>query len=163
MLRQGVASDVTTYSAFFSACEKGNQPERALELFDAMQRQGAWRAHVISAWSAHERSAWSAHVRSAWSAHVRSAWSAHVRKPERALELNEANQWQGVVPNVMPESTFGYLEVKVLCHSLKGFQGGTEDPCADVITYMSHKMRGKWLKHSFVPCLFSYYILGICL
>ena len=29
-----------TYSALISACEKGKQPERALELFEAMQRQG---------------------------------------------------------------------------------------------------------------------------
>ena len=29
-----------TYSAQISACEKGQQPERALELFKALQRQG---------------------------------------------------------------------------------------------------------------------------
>ena len=45
-----------TYNALISACEKGKQPERALELFEAMQRQV-------------------------------------------------------VVPDVMPESTLGYLEV----------------------------------------------------
>ena len=56
MQRQDVVPNVTTYSALISACEKGKQPERALELFEAMQRQG-------------------------------------------------------VVPNVMPESTLGYLEV----------------------------------------------------
>ena len=31
--------NVYTYSALISACEKGKQPERALELFEAMQRQ----------------------------------------------------------------------------------------------------------------------------
>jgi pentatricopeptide repeat protein len=40
MQRQGVLPDVITYSALISACEKGKQPERALELFEAMQRQG---------------------------------------------------------------------------------------------------------------------------
>jgi pentatricopeptide repeat protein len=40
MQRYGVVPDVITYSALISACEKGRQPERALELFEAMQRQG---------------------------------------------------------------------------------------------------------------------------
>ena len=31
---------VTTYSALISACEKSKQPERALQLFEAMKRQG---------------------------------------------------------------------------------------------------------------------------
>ena len=31
--------DIITYNALISACENGNQPERALELFEAMQRQ----------------------------------------------------------------------------------------------------------------------------
>ena len=30
--------DVITYSAVISACEKGKQAERALEVFQAMQR-----------------------------------------------------------------------------------------------------------------------------
>ena len=40
MLRQRVAPDAITYSALISACEKGKQPGRALELFETMQRQG---------------------------------------------------------------------------------------------------------------------------
>jgi len=32
--------NVITYNALISACGKGKQPERALELFEAMQRQG---------------------------------------------------------------------------------------------------------------------------
>ena len=32
--------NVITYSALISTCEKGKQSERALELFEAMQRQG---------------------------------------------------------------------------------------------------------------------------
>ena len=32
--------DVITYSALISACEKGKQPDRALELFEAMKQQG---------------------------------------------------------------------------------------------------------------------------
>ena len=31
---------VVTYSALISACEKGKQPEQALELFEAMKQQG---------------------------------------------------------------------------------------------------------------------------
>ena len=34
-----MAPNVITYSALISACEKGKQPERAVELFDAMKRQ----------------------------------------------------------------------------------------------------------------------------
>ena len=32
--------DVISYNALISGCEKGQQPEQALELFKAMQRQG---------------------------------------------------------------------------------------------------------------------------
>ena len=32
--------NVIIYSALISACEKGKQPERVLELFEAMQQQG---------------------------------------------------------------------------------------------------------------------------
>jgi len=32
--------NVITYGALISACEKGVQPERALEVFETMQRQG---------------------------------------------------------------------------------------------------------------------------
>jgi len=49
MKRQCVVLDVITraqpdditYNTLISACKKGTQPERALELFDAMERQGA--------------------------------------------------------------------------------------------------------------------------
>ena len=40
MKQQGMVPNVITYSALISACEKGKQPERALELFEAMKRQG---------------------------------------------------------------------------------------------------------------------------
>ena len=40
MQQQGVVPEVITYSAMISACEKGKQAERALEVFQAMQRQG---------------------------------------------------------------------------------------------------------------------------
>ena len=32
--------NVITYNALISACEKGKQPDRALEIFDQMQQQG---------------------------------------------------------------------------------------------------------------------------
>ncbi len=32
--------NIVTYSALISACGHGKQPERALEVFQAMQRQG---------------------------------------------------------------------------------------------------------------------------
>ncbi len=38
MQRQGLVPNVITYTAFIRACEKGEQSERALELFEAMQR-----------------------------------------------------------------------------------------------------------------------------
>ena len=34
-----MALDVTAHTALMSACEKSKQPERALELYTAMQRQ----------------------------------------------------------------------------------------------------------------------------
>ena len=34
-----VVLDLTTYNAAISACEAGKQPERALELFEALQRR----------------------------------------------------------------------------------------------------------------------------
>ena len=36
---QYIVADVITYSAMISACEKGHQPQQALELFQAMQLQ----------------------------------------------------------------------------------------------------------------------------
>ena len=39
MQRQGVVAHVITYNALVSTCEKGKQPEQALELFKAMQRR----------------------------------------------------------------------------------------------------------------------------
>ena len=32
--------DVITYNALISTCQKGKQPERVLELFETMKRQG---------------------------------------------------------------------------------------------------------------------------
>ena len=40
MKQQGLLPNVITYNALISACEKGKQPERALELFEAMQQRG---------------------------------------------------------------------------------------------------------------------------
>ena len=40
MKQQDMLPNVITYSALISACEKGKQPERALELFAAMKQQG---------------------------------------------------------------------------------------------------------------------------
>ena len=37
MQQQGVVPNVITYSSLVSACEKGKQPERALELFETRQ------------------------------------------------------------------------------------------------------------------------------
>ena len=37
MVKQGMVPDAITYSALISACEKSKQPERALEVFEAMQ------------------------------------------------------------------------------------------------------------------------------
>ena len=40
MQGQGLQPDVITYSATISACAKGHQPERALELLAEMQGRG---------------------------------------------------------------------------------------------------------------------------
>ena len=40
MQQEGAIPNVITYSTLISACEKGKQPERALEVFQAMQEQG---------------------------------------------------------------------------------------------------------------------------
>jgi pentatricopeptide repeat protein len=37
---RGLAPNVITYSAVISACEKGQQPERVLQLLDEMQVRG---------------------------------------------------------------------------------------------------------------------------
>ena len=37
---QGVVTNVITWDSLISTCEKGKQPERALELLEAMQQQG---------------------------------------------------------------------------------------------------------------------------
>ena len=34
MRQQGLVPDIITYHALISACEKGKQPEQALELFE---------------------------------------------------------------------------------------------------------------------------------
>jgi len=39
MQRQDVVPNVITYSASISACEKGKQPQFAVEMLHAMQRQ----------------------------------------------------------------------------------------------------------------------------
>ena len=40
MRQRGLEPDVITYSAAISACEKGSQWERALELLDEMRQRG---------------------------------------------------------------------------------------------------------------------------
>ena len=40
MQEQCVVTDVTIYNALTSACSKGKQIEKALEVFEAMQQQG---------------------------------------------------------------------------------------------------------------------------
>ena len=52
MQRRGLQPDVITWNAAISACEKGAQWERALELFEEMQRRGL---QPIT-WSAVQRS-----------------------------------------------------------------------------------------------------------
>ena len=40
MQQQGVVPNAITYNALSSACEKGWQPERALQVFELMQNPG---------------------------------------------------------------------------------------------------------------------------
>ena len=66
--------EVITYNAVISACEKGKQAERALEVFQTMQWQGVV-PNVIT-----------------YSAVVSA--SEKGKQPERALEMFQAMQWQ---------------------------------------------------------------------
>jgi pentatricopeptide repeat protein len=79
MQRQGVVPDVITCSALISACGKGKQPERALEVFEAMQRQGVV-PNVIT-----------------YSALISAC-------PELAAELFEAMQQQDITPHIISYS-----------------------------------------------------------
>jgi pentatricopeptide repeat domain-containing protein 1 len=81
MERQGVMPNVITYNALISACEKGKQPERALEVFEAMQRQGVVPGVIT------------------YSALISACGKG--KQPAWALEVFEAMQRQGVVPNVI--------------------------------------------------------------
>ena len=38
MQRHSIVPDLISYNALISACEKGKQPEQAMEMFHAMQR-----------------------------------------------------------------------------------------------------------------------------
>ena len=40
MVQQSAVPNAITYSALISACEKGKQPERALEVFEKMVPRG---------------------------------------------------------------------------------------------------------------------------
>ena len=40
MQREGLELSMISYSAAISACEKGKQPDKALELLEDMQRKG---------------------------------------------------------------------------------------------------------------------------
>ena len=40
MQQQGVVPDVITYNSLISACAKGKQPKRALEVVSVIQQQG---------------------------------------------------------------------------------------------------------------------------
>ena len=64
-----------------SACEKGKQPERALEIFDMMQQQGIV-PNVIT-----------------YNALI-SAFEKG-KQPERALEIFDQMQQQGIVPDII--------------------------------------------------------------
>lgn len=85
---------------FASVCETARSPERALELFEAMQRQGLVSdvmPESASGTGRREDAAVIPHV-------VTYSACEKGKQPERALELFEAMQRQGLVPNVMPES-----------------------------------------------------------
>ena len=40
MTRQGVATNAVTYSTWICACEKGRQPEQALDFFEMLKQHG---------------------------------------------------------------------------------------------------------------------------
>jgi pentatricopeptide repeat domain-containing protein 1 len=86
---------VITYTRQISELGKRRQWAQALDLFEAMQRQGVV-PDVIT-----------------YSALISACEKG--QEPERALELFEAMQRQGVVPDVMPESTLWVLGGKGAC------------------------------------------------
>ena len=73
-----------SYNALISACEKGKQPERAWEVFQAMQQQGL--AQDVITYSA-----------------LISACEKG-KQPERAWEVFQAMQQQGLAQNVITYS-----------------------------------------------------------
>ena len=78
---QAVVPGVITYSALINACEKGKQPERALEVFEAVKRQGVVPNTIT------------------YSTLISACEKG--KQPEQALEHFEAMKRQGMVPNVI--------------------------------------------------------------
>ena len=73
--------NVVTYSALVSACEKGEQPQRALELFNAMKQQGVLPNGI------------------AYNALVCACKKG--QEPNMVLKVFNSMQRQGVVPNAV--------------------------------------------------------------
>ena len=86
MQQQGVMTNVITYSALISACEKGNQPEQALGLLQEMVDQ-LLIPNVVS-----------------FSACISA--SEKGKQWERALEVVETMQRQVVMPNVITHNAY---------------------------------------------------------
>ena len=72
--------NLITFNAMISACQKGKQPERAVELLQAMQQQGV-EPNTIT-----------------YNAMISALEKG--MQPERALEAFQAMQQQGLVPDV---------------------------------------------------------------
>ena len=81
MKQRGLEPNVITYSALISACEKGQKPEDAIELFKAMKWEGVV-PDVIT-----------------YNALISACEKG--QKFEQALKLFHAMQQQGVVPDVI--------------------------------------------------------------
>ena len=81
MQQQGIVPNIITYNAVISACEKGKQPERALEILDKMQQQRIV-PNIIT-----------------YSALISACEKG--KQPERALEIFDKMEEQSIAPDII--------------------------------------------------------------
>merc|ERR1712224_840893 len=92
MQQQGMVPDVITYNALISTCEKGKQPEWALQALGAMQRQDIAPDVVM------------------YKALIGAC--ANGKRKERALEALKAMQHQGMVHDVGTKTLVDVCEIQ---------------------------------------------------
>ena len=86
MRRQGIKPTIVTYSALISACEKGQDLTKALQLSEDLQRQGI-KPTIVT-----------------YNALISACEKGE--QPERAHKVFEVMQRKGVVPNAISIDSF---------------------------------------------------------